>query len=72
MVAPLLFPVVHQSYQTGPIDEYVIQGNDALVKCSIPSFVSDFVSVVAWVDNAGNTILPASSGQIGKLRHAFA
>ena len=26
-------------------------GNSALVKCEIPSFVSDFVSVVSWVEN---------------------
>lgn len=29
-------------------------GNDALMKCSIPSFVSDFVSVQDWEDSEGN------------------
>ena len=45
---------MHQSYQTGPIDEYVILGNDAIVKCTIPSFVADFVSVIGWVDSEGS------------------
>lgn len=50
-----------QSYDTHVSQEYVIQGNDAIVKCGIPSFVSDFVTVVGWVDNGGETILPSIS-----------
>ena len=49
------FSVVHQGYATEPINEYVIVGNDALLKCTIPSFVVDFVEVVAWVDSEGKT-----------------
>lgn len=30
-----------------------MRGNSAIVKCSIPSFVADFVHVVAWVDEDG-------------------
>lgn len=37
--------------------EYVIKGNAAILKCSIPSFVADFVSVISWVDDTGNEIL---------------
>ena len=33
--------------------EYVMKGNAAILKCSIPSFVADFVHVVAWVDDDG-------------------
>jgi hypothetical protein len=33
--------------------EYVMKGNSAILKCSVPSFVSDFVSVVGWVDESG-------------------
>ena len=29
--------------------EYVIRGNDALMTCSIPSFVADVVQVIAWL-----------------------
>ena len=42
---------VNQEYSTKAEDEYVIQGNDVLVKCKIPSFVADFVSVVGWIDD---------------------
>ena len=48
---------VHQSYHTSTIEEFVILGNDALIKCTIPSFVSDFVTVVGWVDSEGNQFL---------------
>ena len=33
---------------------YVIVGNAALVRCEIPSFVSDLVEVVSWEDEEGN------------------
>ena len=42
---------VNQEYSTKAEDEYVIQGNDVLLKCKIPSFVADFVSVVGWIDD---------------------
>ena len=48
---------------------YVIIGNSALIKCEIPSFVSDFVNVVSWVDNEGNSILP--SGIPSKIQFLY-
>ena len=42
------FPVVAQDYRTSVTEEYVLQGNFAVVKCTIPSFVADFVSVTGW------------------------
>ena len=44
-----------QSYDTYVNQAHVIQGNDVLVKCDIPSFVGDFLSVTDWVDSQGNT-----------------
>ncbi|XP_022815083.1 Down syndrome cell adhesion molecule-like protein Dscam2 isoform X2 [Spodoptera litura] len=41
--------VVHQSYEPRVIDEDVLRGNSAIVKCTIPSFVADYVHVVDWV-----------------------
>jgi hypothetical protein len=41
--------VIHQSYEPRVIDEDVLRGNSAIVKCLIPSFVADYVSVVEWV-----------------------
>ena len=42
-----------QQYKTSGNEEYIIVGNDALLKCNIPSFVSDFVSVMSWEDSEG-------------------
>ena len=47
-----------QRYSTKAEDEYVIKGNDVLMKCKIPSFVSDYVAVVGWIDSDQNPILP--------------
>ena len=48
----LLVTVVHQTYQTDVNVEHVIRGNSAIVKCSIPSFVADYLAVETWlVDN---------------------
>lgn len=33
------------------MDEHVLRGNTAIVKCHIPSFVADFVEVSAWIEN---------------------
>lgn len=53
-VSNFMIPVVQQFYQTEVNNEYVIRGNAAVLKCSIPSFVSDFVSVISWSDSEGN------------------
>ncbi|XP_059621855.1 cell adhesion molecule Dscam2 [Phlebotomus argentipes] len=47
--------VVQQFYEAEVNNEYVIRGNSAVLKCSIPSFVADFVSVLSWQDDNGNT-----------------
>ena len=31
-------------------------GNDAIFKCSIPSFVTDFVYVQSWIDSEGKDL----------------
>lgn len=36
--------------------EYVIKGNAAVLKCSIPSFVADFVRVESWIDEDNNVL----------------
>ena len=48
--------VSSQRYEIDILRESVIMGNDALFKCSIPSFVSDFVSVDSWVDSEANNL----------------
>ena len=55
--------MTQQQYKTTAHEEFVIVGNDALMKCNIPSFMSDFVSVTSWVNSEGLEIHPgASSG----------
>ena len=49
-----LFSVVSQDYVTETNNEYIILGNDALMKCEVPSFVSDLVQVHSWIDNENN------------------
>ena len=61
------FSAVTQNYVTEPINEYVIVGNDAIMKCSIPSFMSDFISVVGWTDNSGNEFhIQSQEPKLGK------
>ena len=43
----------------------MIAANDAIIQCNVPSFVSDFVTVDAWVTSEGETIL--RTGNIGNL-----
>lgn len=47
----LCLSVVFQSYSVNVMDENVLRGNTAIVKCHIPSFVADFVFVDAWIAN---------------------
>lgn len=49
----MISSVVHQFYQTRLTDEFVLNGNSALLKCLIPSFISDFVFVDAWISDDG-------------------
>ena len=42
-----------QSYRVVVHEEQVVLGNDVLLKCLIPSFQADFVSVLSWEDSEG-------------------
>lgn len=48
--------MVNQFYEAEILKEYVIRGNAAVLKCSIPSFVADFVRVEAWIDELGTVL----------------
>ena len=37
------------------IDEHILRGNSATLKCLIPSFVADFVQVVTWESDEKET-----------------
>lgn len=49
------------------MDEHVLKGNTAILKCHIPSFVSDFVFVDAWIDDddGGIEYYPDLGGNLG-------
>lgn len=47
--------MVQQHYTTEVNNEHVIQGNSAVLKCVIPSFVADYVMVVSWQDEVGES-----------------
>ena len=48
-----VFLVVRQIYKTDGSQEYVITGNDALIKCQYPSFVSEFLTILGWASSEG-------------------
>jgi len=50
--------VVSQFYVTEAENEYVIRANSAIMKCKIPSFVSEFVHVDQWVADDGTIYTP--------------
>ena len=50
--------VINQIYSVQVHDEYVISGNTAVLKCQVPSFVSDHVAVTAWIQNNGLHLYP--------------
>lgn len=62
------FLVVNQFYDAEITKEYVMRGNSAILKCLIPSFVADFVSVTAWVDSDGDEYLSGSDFDRGIMR----
>ena len=53
----ICFLVASQVYETSGNIEYVIHGNDVIMKCTIPSFVADFLSITSWVDSEGTEYL---------------
>ena len=58
----LKFSAVIQTYETDVIKEFVIRGNDALIKCSIPSFVTDFVTVRSWIVESSENDIEVALG----------
>jgi len=55
--------VVFQEFKANVDHEsYAILGNDVLIKCELPSFVADMVTVANWHDSEGNEYHPGSYG----------
>ncbi|XP_064480479.1 cell adhesion molecule Dscam1-like [Ornithodoros turicata] len=50
--------VVHHSYQPVVYDEFVISGNTAVLRCSVPSFAKEHLKFVSWQRDDGLVITP--------------
>lgn len=50
--------MVSQTYTVNLMEENVLRGNAAILKCHIPSFVTEYVTVTSWI---------ISEGEIDKL-----
>ncbi|XP_025202783.1 Down syndrome cell adhesion molecule-like protein Dscam2 isoform X34 [Melanaphis sacchari] len=46
--------VVNQLYTINVMDESVLRGNTAILKCHIPSFVADYVFISSWTSDDGD------------------
>lgn len=53
----MLHLVVEQSYQLRVNDEFVLKGNTAVLKCIVPSFMGDFLEIVEWVSESGESFI---------------
>ena len=63
-----LFLVVSQYYEVQVYDEFVISGNTAVLKCHVPSFVKDHVTVTSWQRGNGEVIVTnVEDGKISML-----
>ena len=56
-----------QNYEVEADNEYVIRGNSAIMKCEVPSYLSDFLYVDLWKDTEGNVFYPNNTDE-GYLR----
>lgn len=43
------------------MDEAVLRGNSAILKCHIPSFVADFIQVASWLEDEEREIFASNS-----------
>lgn len=65
----MFISVVIQPYEAEADNEYVIRGNSAIMKCEIPSYVSDFIVVDMWTDSDGGSYYP-NNDQYGIINNS--
>ncbi|KAJ8676042.1 hypothetical protein QAD02_011828, partial [Eretmocerus hayati] len=49
---------VRQKYEVQVRDAYVLSGNTGVLRCEIPAFVKEYVSVTSWVQDSAFNIYP--------------
>jgi hypothetical protein len=57
---------VWQDYEVRVNDEFVLRGNAALLKCLVPSYVSDVVQIESWTSSQGEVF---GGSDWGKQNH---
>lgn len=60
--------VAKQNFEIRVIDEFVLLGNSAIMRCLLPSFVADFVQVSSWliIDTDESSEISLSQENFGK------
>ena len=53
--------MIQQPYDMEPSNEYVVYGNDAILRCKLPSHVADHVDIVGWQDSEGGAMYAGST-----------
>ncbi|XP_022252784.1 Down syndrome cell adhesion molecule-like protein Dscam2 [Limulus polyphemus] len=63
--------VIHQNYEVQVYNEFVTRGNTAILRCYIPIFIRDYVTVTTWERDDGITIVSnvANGGRFSVLSH---
>lgn len=62
----------HSAYiQLEVLDELVVEGMSALLKCSIPSFAQEYLQVVDWIEYPSETLLSFQSTTLANANHFF-
>lgn len=64
----IYFAVVSQAFTVNLMEESVLRGNAAILKCHISTFVTEYVSVSSWIVSEGDTEeleIKADSNDIG-------
>lgn len=69
----LLLPAVVLQYYELQVyyNRNVIRGNTAVLKCTIPSFVREYITVTSWVQDSKFNIYPTTKGGKLLLQHSI-
>ncbi|XP_076350073.1 cell adhesion molecule Dscam1-like isoform X2 [Tachypleus tridentatus] len=53
--------VIYQQFKVQVYDGYATRGNTGILRCHIPNYVRDYVTVTSWSRDDGHMIFPAES-----------
>lgn len=62
----------NQFIQLEVLDELVVEGNSALLKCLIPSYAQEYLQVVDWIEYPSENLLSFQSTTLANANHLFA